>query len=65
MVADMWFRNSWAAWNPNQGMCNVLWQKFVIELCGEKKQVFLQSFNKSKCIGIDLSMVEELFSLLF
>ena len=24
MGADMRFRNSWAAWNPNQGMCNVL-----------------------------------------
>ena len=35
MGADMRFRNSWAAWNPNQGMCNVLLQKFVVEVCGE------------------------------
>ena len=52
MGADMRFRNSWAAWNPGQGMCNVLQQEFVIEVCGES-------------IGVDLSMVEELFSLLF
>ena len=51
MGTDTRFRNSWAAWNPNQGMCNVLWQKFVIEVCGEKKEVFLQSFSISKCIG--------------
>ena len=31
----------------------------------EKKQVFLQSFNIPKCIVIGLSMVEELFILLF
>ena len=30
--------------------------------CGEKKQLFLQSFNIPKCIGLDLSMVEGLFS---
>ena len=33
--------------------------------CGEKKLVFLQSFNTPKCVGVDLSMVEVLFSLLF
>ena len=31
----------------------------------EKKQVFLQSFNIPKCIVVGLSMVEELFILLF
>ena len=31
----------------------------------EKKQVFFQSFNIPKCIVVDLSMVEELFSFLF
>ena len=33
--------------------------------CGEKRQVFLQSFNIPKYMCVDLSMVEELFSLLF
>ena len=33
--------------------------------CGEKKQVFLQSFNIPKCMFVGLLMVEELFSLLF
>ena len=28
-------------------------------------KVFSQPFNISKCINVDLSMVEELFSLLF
>ena len=31
----------------------------------EKKEVFLQSFNIPKSIVVGLSMVEELFSLLF
>ena len=33
--------------------------------CGEKKQVFLQSFNIPKSIAVGLLMVEGLFSLLF
>ena len=33
--------------------------------CGEKKQVFLQSFNIPKGMVVGLLMVEELFSLLF
>ena len=41
----------------------------MMEICyrggGEKKQVLLQLFNISKFIGVDLSMIEELFSLLF
>ena len=32
--------------------------------CGEKKQVFSQSFNLPICIVVVLAMVEELFSLL-
>ena len=36
-----------------------------IEAVEKKKQVFLQSFNLSKCIVVRLWMVEELFSLLF
>ena len=43
--------------------CNI--QKFVIEVVEKKKQVFLQLLNIPKCIGVDLSMVEGLFSLLF
>ena len=31
----------------------------------EKKQVFFQSFNISKCIAVGLSMMEGLFSFLF
>ena len=45
-------------------MCNVL-QQICCRGCGEKKHVFLQSFNISKFIGVDLSVVEGLFSLLF
>ena len=33
--------------------------------CGDKKQVFLQSFNIPKSMVVGLLMVEELFSLLF
>ena len=33
--------------------------------CGEKNQVFLQSFNIPKYMVVDLLMVEGLFSLLF
>ena len=33
--------------------------------CGEKKKVFLYSFNVPKCIVARLLMVEWLFSLLF
>ena len=33
--------------------------------CGEKQQVFLESFHIPTCIGVDLSMLEGLFSLLF
>ena len=33
--------------------------------CGEKNQVFLQSFNISKSMVVGLLMVEGLFSLLF
>ena len=65
MRADMGFIKSWATRNLNQGICNVLQQKFVIEVSGEKREVFSQSFNISKCLGVALSMVEELFSLLF
>ena len=44
-------------------------RRYVTEIsywgAGEKKQVFLQLFNISTFIGVDLSIVEELFSLLF
>ena len=33
--------------------------------CGEKKQVFLQSFNIPKCVVIGLLVVERLLSLFF
>ena len=33
--------------------------------CGEKKQVFLQSFDIPKCIVVGSLMVEKLFILLF
>ena len=33
--------------------------------CGEKKQVFLQSFNIPKCMVVSLLMVEGLSILLF
>ena len=33
--------------------------------CGDKNQVFLQSFNISKSMVVGLLMVEGLFSLLF
>ena len=33
--------------------------------CGEKKKVFLQSFNIPKCMVVGLLMVEGLFILLF
>ena len=62
--ADVRFKNSGTAWNPNQGMCNVL-QQICCRGCEEKRQVFKQSFNISKCIGVDLSVVEGLYSALF
>ena len=39
--------------------------EFCYRGCGEKKQVFLQSFNLPKCMVVGLLMVERLFSLLF
>ena len=42
---------------------------YTKEICyrgyGEKKQVFLQSFNILKCMVVGLLMVEGLFILLF
>ena len=38
MGADVQFKNSGAAWNPNQGMCNVLQQKFVVEAVDKKNK---------------------------
>ena len=33
--------------------------------CGEKKKVFLQSFNMPRCVVIGLLVVERLLGLLF
>ena len=45
--------------------CNVLNIEICYRGCGEKNQVFLPSFNISKCMVVGLLMVERLFSLLF
>ena len=47
------------------GMCNNLQQKFAVEVVEKKRKFSYISFNISKCIGVDLSVVEGLFSLLF
>ena len=63
---DMLFRNSRAARNPIQGLCNVLQciVRLVISRLYREKEVFLKAFDLPKCMVVGFLMVEELFSLL-